>query len=210
MSLLESIPGVAGIINRYFAFPGDAGVMFVDNTYVTFKQLPGGPVEIKLPVMISVAGRRRVNIRENDDLEDPIKFITKSVVIDVTLAGSAGTWRKATLPSIPAVPGVGGAVSAVVGMFGTILGTSEYTDKIEMLEMIFNEVLKGADGPIEIEDMEGFLDGHDITHVVPLDYHATPQLEEVAWVMRFVADANEDPLELIFPEEGAKPYEGPV
>lgn len=210
MSLLESIPGVAGIINRYFAFPGDAGIMFVDNTYVTFKQLPGGPVEIKLPVMISVSGRRNVKIKENDDLEDPIKFITKSVVTDVTLAGSAGTWRKSTLPPIPSVPGVGGAVAVVTGVFGTILGTSEYTDKIEILRALFTEVLKGADGAIEIEDMEGFLDGHDITHVVPLDYHATPQLEEVAWVMRFTADANEDPLTLIFPEEDAKPYEGPV
>lgn len=201
MSLLESIPGVAGIINRYFAFPGDAGIMFVDNTYVTLKGLPGGPVEIKLPVMISVAGRRRVNIRENDDLEDPIKFITKSVVVDVTLAGSAGTWRKSMIESIPTVPVVGGAVAAVTGVFGTILGTSEYTDKIEILRALFLEVLKGADGPVEIEDTEGFLDGHDITHVVPLDYHATPQLEEVAWVMRFVADTNEDPLTQIFPED---------
>ena len=201
MSLLESIPGVAGIINRYFAFPGDAGIMFVDNTYVTFRQLPGGPVEIKLPVMISVSGRRRVNIRENDDLEDPIKFITKSVVVDVILAGSAGTWRKAMIESIPSVPLVGGAVAAVTGVFGTILGTSEYTDKIEILRALFMEVLKGADGPVEIEDTEGFLDGHDITHVVPLDYRATPQLEEVAWMMRFVADANEDPLTLIFPED---------
>lgn len=201
MSLLESIPGVGGIVNRYFAFPGDAGVMFVDNTFVTFRGLPGGTVEIKLPVMISVSARRRVTITENEGLADPIKFITESVVTDVTLAGRAGTWRKATLPPIPTVPAVGGAVSAITGVLGTLLGTSDYVDKIEMLRMLYNEVLIGADGPVEVEDTEGFLSGHDIGYVVPLDYHATPQLEEVAWVMRFVADANEDPLTLIFPEE---------
>ena len=202
MSLLESIPGVGGIINRYFAFPGDAGVMFVDNTYVTFRGLPGGGVvEVKLPVAISLSARKRVTVTENDGLEDPIKFVTKSIVTDVTLAGRAGTWRKVTMPSIPTVPLVGGAVSAVTSVIGTLLGTSEYVDKIEMLRMLFIDVLKAAEGPVEVEDTEGFLDGHDVTHLVPLDYQATPQLEEVAWVMRFVADADEDPLTLLFPEE---------
>jgi len=202
VSLLESIPGVGGIINRYFAFPGDAGVMFVDNTYVTFRGLPGGGVvEVKLPVAISLSARKRVTVTENDGLEDPIKFVTKSIVTDVTLAGRAGTWRKVTMPSIPTVPLVGGAVSAVTSVIGTLLGTSEYVDKIEMLRMLFIDVLKAAEGPVEVEDTEGFLDGHDVTHLVPLDYQATPQLEEVAWVMRFVADADEDPLTLLFPEE---------
>ena len=202
MSLLESIPGVSGIINRYFASPGDAGVMFIDNTFVTFRGLPeGGVVEIKLPVAISLSARKQVRVKENEGLEDPIKQVTKSIVTDVTLAGRAGTWRKATMPSIPTVPLVGGAVSAVTGVMGTLLGTSEYVDKIEMLRMLYLGVLKAAEGPVEIDDTEGFLDGHDITHVVPRDYQATPQMEEVAWVMRFVADSDEDPLTLLFPEE---------
>ena len=201
MSLLESIPGVGGIINRYFAFPGDAGVMFVDNTFVKFSGLPGTLVEIKLPVMISISARRRVNVTENEGLPDPIKYVTDSVVTDVTLAGRAGTWRKATMPPIPTIPLVGGGFAGAMGVLGTLLGTSEYVDKIEMLGMLYNEVLIGADGPVAIEDTEGFLSGHGIGYVVPLDYQATPQMEEVAWVMRFVADAAEDPLTLIFPEE---------
>ena len=201
MSLLESIPGVSDIVNRYFAFPGDAGVMFVDNTYVTLKGLPGGTVEIKLPVAISISARRRVTVTENEGLPDPIKYVADSVVTEVTLAGRAGTWRKSTLPSIPTIPVIGGGVSAVTGVLGTLLGTSAFVDKVEMLRMLYNEVLMDADGPVEITDAEGFLSGHDIGYVVPLDYQATPQLEEVAWVMRFIADADEDPLTVIFPEE---------
>jgi len=201
MSLLESIPGVGGLMARWFSSPGDAGVMFVDNAYVTFKGLPGGTVEIKLPVAISLSARRRITITENEGLEDPIKYVTKSVVTDVTMAGRAGTWRKATMPPIPTVPVVGGAVAGALSSVGALLGTSDFLDKMEILRDLFVNVLKAADAPIEVVDTEGFLDAHDVTHLVPLDYQATPQFEEVAWVMRFVADADEDPLTLLFPEE---------
>lgn len=201
MSLLESIPGVGNIMNRWFAFPGDAGVMFVDNAFVTFKGLSAGTVEIKLPVGIYVSARKDVRIESNEGLEDPIKFITKGVTTHVTLMGSAGTWRKPTMPPIPGVPAVGGLVSGVGGVLSAVIGTSEFINKIDMLGDLYNKILVAADAPIEIEDTEGFLAGHEIHYVVPLDYNATPQLEEVAWVMRFVADKDDDPLELIFPEE---------
>jgi hypothetical protein len=201
VSLLESIPGVGSLMNRWFAAAGDAGVMFVDNAYVTFKGLPGGTVEIKLPVAISLSARRRITITENEGLADPIKYVTKSIVTDVTMAGRAATWRKATLPPIPAIPVVGGAAAGVLGSVGTLLGTSEYLDKMEILRDLFVNVLKAFDAPVEVVDSEGFLDAHDVTHLIPLDYQATPQMEEVAWVMRFVADSDEDPLALLFPEE---------
>lgn len=201
MSLLESIPGVGNLMNRWFAFPGDAGVMFIEKTYVAFKGLSAGTVEIKLPVMIYVSSRRDVRVKGNEGLVDPVKFITKGIITDVMLMGSAATWRKPTMPAIPGVPLVGGVVSGATGILSTAIGTSEYVNKLDILNDLFVKLFIAADAPIEIKDTEGFLDAHEIYHVVPLDYNATPQLEEIAWVMRFVADANEDPLELIFKEE---------
>jgi len=189
------------VINRYFAFSGDAGVMFVDNAFVVFKGLSADTVEIKLPVMIYVSARKNVRVIENEGLDDAIKFVTPSIVTDVTLMGSAGTWRKPTMPAVPGVPLVGGLVSGGAGVLSTVIGTSEFVNKMDILSDLYNKVLASADSPIEIEDTEGLLAAHNITHVVPLDYSATPRLEEIAWVMRFVADADEDPLELIFPEE---------
>jgi hypothetical protein len=199
---LERIPYATTVLKRYFSYPGDAGVMFVENAYVSFIGIPGGgTVEIKLPVAISISARRRVVIRESEGIEDSIKFVTKSVTADVTLAGSAGNWRKPTMPSVPGVPVIGGLATGMAGVESMIIGTSEYVNKIEMLEELYKKIIVPADSPIKIKDAEGFLAAHDIGYVIPLDYQATPQFEEVAWVMRFVADKDQDVLDAIFPEE---------
>lgn len=194
-SALEHIPGVRGVMNRWFAYGNDAGLMFVDSVFVTL-----GGVDIKLPVSISLSARKRVIARENDGLTEPITFVTRCVTTDLTLSGLAGNWRKTTLPSIPNVPVVGGVVSGVAGVASTLLGTSSFITKTEMLADLYGELRK-ADVPVEIIDVEGLLSAKGITHVNLVDFREMPQGNQVAWNMHCIVDSDISPMDLIFAEQ---------
>lgn len=195
-SLLENIPGVGDLLKRWYAGTGDAGVMFAESAFVT---LAG--YKIVLPVDISVSSRKRVVVRENEGLRDSIKFITPTVTMDVTLAGRAGNWRKSTLPPIPNIPVVGGAAATVTGAIGTLLGTSELITTVDMVAELFG-ILRKATEPVQISDEQGLLAAIGVLAVVPLSFDLSPRIPEVSWTMGLLWDLDEDPLTVLFPEEG--------
>lgn len=183
-------------MNRWYAGAGDAGVMFVENAYVT---LAG--YEVPLPVTIALSARREVRAQTNEGLRDSIKQITPACTMDITLSGSAGNWRKATLPPIPTIPGVGGAVSSVAGVVGTLLGTSEYVLATDILAELFG-ILRKFENAVPITDRDGVLAAVGVTAVVPLSFDVTPGDREYAWSMALLWDLDEDPIAVLFPEEG--------
>jgi hypothetical protein len=191
-SLLEHIPGVGGVMNRWFAYGNDAGLMFVDSAFVTL-----GEYDIKLPVSIALTARKKVVTRENDGLVEPITFVTRCVTTDLTLSGRAGNWRKTTLPPIPVVPAVGGIVGGVAGVASTLIGTDELIDKVEMLAELYG-LLRKADGPVRIVDKEGLLGEKGIEFVNLADFREMPEGCQVAWTMRCVVDSDINPTDLIF------------
>lgn len=197
-NVLEYLPGVSELMNRWFAAPGDAGLMFYEEAYVTLANY-----ELKLPVDISLSAGKKVVIRENDGLRDSIKAVTPLVTMDITLSGKAGTWRKVTLPILPNVPVLGGAVGELTGVAGTLLGTSELVDKTEMLAEIFG-ILRKADKPILIKDREGVLAGLGITAAVPVSFEAKAQHPQYEWSMVLKWDLDESPMTVLFPEQEAK------
>jgi hypothetical protein len=219
--LISAIPGLGDFLNRWFAAATDAGVMFAEYTYV---KIAG--YKIVLPVVITVAGRRDVKIRTLSGLRDTIKFVNKTTAIEVNLAGLAGNWRKMTGPKVPEIPGLGGlggaaaaavgsvaarayqqAATATLGFAGSLLfganlgpGTDPLVDKIDMLAELMG-VLRKAANAVEIVDAEGMLSRQGIRYVIPTEFQEQPMGNAVAWTMRCVADMDEDPLTLIFPEE---------
>lgn len=197
-NLLEHIPGLSEEMNRWFAAPGDAGLMFYEEAYVT---LAG--YQLLLPVDISVSVSKSVVIRENDGLADSIKAITPLMMTDITLAGKAGTWRKVTLPTLPSIPSLGGAVGELTGVAGTLLGTSKLVDRNEMLKKLFS-ILKDNDKAIEIEDREGVLKELGVEHVVPVSFEAKAQHPQYEWTMTLKRDDDENPLVKLFPEKEAE------
>jgi|GEM_PF-2032567 len=194
-SLLEHIPGVNDIMNRWFAYGNDAGLMFVDSAFVTL-----GGYEIKLPVSIALSAVKKVTVHENDGLVEPITFVTRCIKTELTLSGKAGNWRKTTLPGVPTVPVVGGAVGGAAGIASTLLGTDELINKAEMLGELYG-LLRKADEPVEINDREGLLVEKGIRAVNLMDFRETPESSQVAWTMRCVVDSDINPMRLIFPKE---------
>jgi hypothetical protein len=194
-SLLDSIPGVGGLMNRWFAAPSDVGVIFAPRTYV---KLAG--YELKLPVDISASVRRRVTVRENEGLRDTVKSVTPTATMDITLAGRVGDWRKSTLPPIPTMPVVGGAVATGAGILSALLGTSAYIDKTEVLAEMVGIIRKFED-PVLIEDAGGILAAIGVFAVVPTGIDLSPARIEYAWTMSLLWDLDEDPVDVLWPEE---------
>jgi hypothetical protein len=213
VNLLEYIPKIGELLDRedrQFAPDDAAGIMFVDQTFVQLAQY-----KIAIPVSISVSATKRVVIVENEGLREPIKFITPTVTTDITLAGTAGNWcTPATKgPSlhipIPPIPRLGETLGRIRHEVEKFLGpSSRHIDKLDMLAEIYG-ILRKAEEPVEIKDLEGRLARYGIMAAVPLSFNDEPQEAHIAWNMKLVADRDENPVQLMFPEEKAdeKPEE---
>jgi hypothetical protein len=201
-SLLEHIPGASDVMNRWFAYGNDAGIMFVDSAFVTLGD-GDNKYDIKLPVSIALTARKKVVTRENDGLVEPITFVTRCVTTDLTLSGRAANWRKTTLPPIPIVPAVGGIVGGVAGVASTLIGTEPLIDKVKMLADLYG-LLRKVDEPVRIVDKEGLLGEKGIEYVNLADFREMPEGCQVAWTMRCVVDSDISPMELIFSQEAGQ------
>jgi hypothetical protein len=213
VKLLDYIPKIGEFLNREdqrFTPDDAAGIMFVDQTFVQLAQY-----KIAIPVSISVSATKRVVIVENEGLREPIKFITPTVTTEITLAGTAGNWRTPYPKGpglhvpIPPIPGLGGMWGRVTHEIEKFLGPSYcFVDKLDMLAEIYG-ILRKAEEPVELKDIEGRLARYGIMAAVPLSFSDEPQEAQIAWTMKLVADRDENPIQLMFPEEKAdeKPEE---
>lgn len=214
VSVFEIVPGLNSLFNRYFADGNDAGIIFSPSDFFTFKGVDssgsgteGGQsagtaweYRLQLPTLVGIAARKKVVIKEVSGLSDPIKYVTPSTVTDISISGFAGNFRSFVIPSVPVIPIANPIIQQGVGLANLLLGTNEYTSKLEILKMIF-AIHKKADRPIQIEDSEGFLAAHGITAGVPYRLREDQAGRLVAWTMQLYGDDDENPVDVLFPEE---------
>lgn len=214
VSVFEIVPGLNSIFNRYFADGNDAGVIYSPGDFFIFKGIESGGAgtesgestgstweyRLKLPILIGLSARKKVVIKEVSGLADPIKYVTPSTITEITISGFAGNFRSYVIPSLPEIPVVGSQIDQAAGLANLLLGTNEYTNKLDILKMIY-AINKKADRPIGLEDSEGFLAAHGIIAGVPHSLREDQAGRLVAWTMTLYADDDENPVDVLFPEE---------